>query len=204
MACAGEAKRRWALQAPLQGVLVRRAGSASASADWTDPCAWTCAPPVRLSKGAMMGLLASASCLVRWKMCLGKPVRDEMDDGPSDLPSDFAQWEDECVRRWLPAAAARTRPAVFPPSSLLVVKLRIHANASSSQGDYFPDYQGGDNYDAACDYLLHRFVSLNQSAATKQICAHYTCATDTQQIKFVLSAIQDILLQLHLRECGLL
>ncbi|KAK0194817.1 heterotrimeric G protein alpha subunit B [Armillaria mellea] len=74
----------------------------------------------------------------------------------------------------------------------------------SPLGDYFPDYTGGDNYDAACDYLLHRFVSLNQSAATKQIYAHYTCATDTQQIKFVLSAIQDILLQLHLRECGLL
>ncbi|CAK5278873.1 unnamed protein product [Mycena citricolor] len=67
-----------------------------------------------------------------------------------------------------------------------------------------PRLPGGDNYDAACEYLLHRFVSLNQSAATKQIYAHYTCATDTQQIKFVLSAIQDILLQLHLRECGLL
>lgn len=76
--------------------------------------------------------------------------------------------------------------------------------AHSPLRDYFPDYNGGDNYDAACDYLLHRFVSLNQSAASKQIYAHYTCATDTQQIKFVLSAIQDILLQLHLRECGLL
>ena len=53
----------------------------------------------------------------------------------------------------------------------------------SPLGDYFPDYAGGDNYDAACDYLLQRFVSLNQSAATKQIYAHYTCATDTQQIK---------------------
>lgn len=85
--------------------------------------------------------------------------------------------------------------------------------------DFFSDYTGGDNYDAACDYLLHRFVSLNQAASTKQIYAHYTCATDTQQIKceffvltscrnslsvVVLSAIQDILLQLHLRECGLL
>ena len=90
----------------------------------------------------------------------------------------------------------------------------------SPLGDYFPDYTGGNNYDLACDYLLHRFVSLNQSAVTKQIYAHYTCATDTQQIKcmtfflsmlpftqrflVVLSAIQDILLQLHLRECGLL
>ena len=53
----------------------------------------------------------------------------------------------------------------------------------SPLGNYFPDYAGGDDYDAACNYLLHRFVSLNQSAATKQIYAHYTCATDTQQIK---------------------
>lgn len=58
----------------------------------------------------------------------------------------------------------------------------------SPLGDYFPDFNGGDNYDAACAYLLNRFVSLNQSAATKQIYAHYTCATDTQQIKCTLSA----------------
>jgi guanine nucleotide-binding protein subunit alpha len=53
----------------------------------------------------------------------------------------------------------------------------------SPLGDYFPDLDGDNNYDAACDYLLHRFVSLNQSAAMKQIYAHYTCATDTLQIK---------------------
>lgn len=64
-----------------------------------------------------------------------------------------------------------TRPSIYGADTALF------------KGDYFPDYQGGDNYDAACDYLLHRFVSLNQSAATKQIYAHYTCATDTQQIK---------------------
>ncbi|KAI9437440.1 heterotrimeric G protein alpha subunit B [Lactarius indigo] len=52
--------------------------------------------------------------------------------------------------------------------------------------------------------IRFRFVSLNQSAATKQIYAHYTCATDTNQIRFVLNAISDILLQIHLRECGLL
>lgn len=39
---------------------------------------------------------------------------------------------------------------------------------------------------------------------TRPLDAHYTCATDTNQIKFVLGATQDILLQLHLRDCGLL
>ncbi|KAJ7457743.1 hypothetical protein FB451DRAFT_1564097 [Mycena latifolia] len=89
------------------------------------------------------------------------------------------------------------------------------------RGDYFPEYTGGGNYDAPCDYLLHRVVLLNQSATTKQIYAHYMSATDTQQTKsacpffsphsyglrrhtIVPSTIQDIVLQLHLRECGLL
>ncbi|KAJ4470241.1 guanine nucleotide binding protein alpha subunit [Lentinula aciculospora] len=72
----------------------------------------------------------------------------------------------------------------------------------SPLGDYFPDYTGGDNYDAACEFLLQKFKKLNQNAATKQIYTHYTCATDTRQIKFVLTAVQDILLQLHIRESG--
>jgi len=75
------------------------------------------------------------------------------------------------------------------PQILFLNKIDLFAEKLpySPLGNYFPDYTGGDNYDAACDYLLHRFVSLNQSAATKQIYAHYTCATDTQQIKCQLS-----------------
>jgi len=120
-------------------------------------------------------------------------------------------YEDESVNRMQEAltlfdSICNSRWFVKTSIILFLNKIDLFAEKlpNSPLGDYFPDYMGGDNYDAACDYLLHRFVSLNQSAATKQIYAHYTCATDTQQIKFVLSAIQDILLQLHLRECGLL
>ncbi|CAG8484455.1 2880_t:CDS:2 [Ambispora gerdemannii] len=73
----------------------------------------------------------------------------------------------------------------------------------SPMNTYFPDYEGGDNYDAACDYILNRFVSLNQSDV-KQIYTHFTCATDTQQIKFVMAAVNDIIIQTNLRDCGLL
>ncbi|RXW12157.1 hypothetical protein EST38_g13696 [Candolleomyces aberdarensis] len=52
--------------------------------------------------------------------------------------------------------------------------------------DYFPDLSGGDNCGAACDYLLHRFVYLNQSAPIRQMYAHYARARDTQQIKCAL------------------
>ena len=68
---------------------------------------------------------------------------------------------------------------------------------------YFPDYNGGNSYEAACEYILNRFVSLNQSDA-KQIYTHFTCATDTQQIRFVMAAVNDIIIQNNLREVGLL
>ncbi|GAW00685.1 guanine nucleotide binding protein alpha subunit [Lentinula edodes] len=120
-------------------------------------------------------------------------------------------YEDESVNRMQEAltlfdSICNSRWFVKTSIILFLNKIDLFAEKlpRSPLGDYFPDYTGGNNYDAACEYLLRRFVSLNQSAATKQVYAHYTCATDTQQIKFVLSAIQDILLQLHLREAGLL
>ena len=78
----------------------------------------------------------------------------------------------------------------------------------SPMKSYFPDYEGkldqngingrswqksntaegGPDYAAACDYILNRFVSLNQHE-TKQIYTHFTCATDTTQIRFVMAAV---------------
>jgi guanine nucleotide-binding protein G(i) subunit alpha len=52
---------------------------------------------------------------------------------------------------------------------------------------------GGDDYDAACDYILNRFVSLNQSEV-KQIYTHFTCATDTTQIRFVMAAVNGYII----------
>ncbi|KAI9260670.1 guanine nucleotide-binding protein subunit alpha [Phascolomyces articulosus] len=67
----------------------------------------------------------------------------------------------------------------------------------------FSDFQGPETFDAASDYILNRFVSLNQSDS-KQIYTHFTCATDTQQIRFVMAAVNDIIIQNNLREGGLL
>jgi guanine nucleotide-binding protein G(i) subunit alpha len=63
----------------------------------------------------------------------------------------------------------------------------------SPMKNYFPDYEGGADYAAACDYILNRFVSLNQ-AEQKQIYTHFTCATDTTQIRFVMAAVNGKLL----------
>jgi guanine nucleotide-binding protein G(i) subunit alpha len=61
----------------------------------------------------------------------------------------------------------------------------------SPMKNYFPDYEGGDDYALACDYILNRFVSLNQHE-TKQIYTHFTCATDTTQIRFVMAAVNGM------------
>jgi guanine nucleotide-binding protein G(i) subunit alpha len=86
----------------------------------------------------------------------------------------------------------------------------------SPMKNYFPDYEGthswfagrpfmpdppkncpsdwetgGPDYAAACDYILNRFVSLNQHD-TKQVYTHFTCATDTTQIRFVMAAVNGM------------
>ncbi len=88
------------------------------------------------------------------------------------------------------------RPKVFSFANIMLqilflnkIDLFAEKLPNSPLGDYFEDFTGGDSYDMACEYLLHRFVSLNQNAATKQIYAHYTCATDTNQIKCMLFLI---------------
>jgi len=118
-------------------------------------------------------------------------------------------YEDESVNRMQEAltlfdSICNSRWFVKTSIILFLNKIDLFAEKllRSPLSDYFPDYQGGSNYDSACDYLLQRFCSLNQTG--KQIYARFTCATDTKQIKFVLSAIQDIILQQHLRDIGML
>lgn len=69
--------------------------------------------------------------------------------------------------------------------------------------DYFTDYQGGPDYELACEYFRQNFEQLNMSE-TKQIYTHYTCATDTNQIRFVMAAVNDIIIQNSLRQAGLM
>ncbi len=68
----------------------------------------------------------------------------------------------------------------------------------SPMKNYFPDYEGGDDYAAACDYILNRFVNLNQHES-KQIYTHFTCATDTTQIRFVMTAVNGMYILLDSR-----
>ena len=69
--------------------------------------------------------------------------------------------------------------------------------------DYFPEYDGPNEFQPVVEFFTERFRSINQSD-TKQIYVHCTCATDTDQIRFVMAAVNDIVIQKNLRNVGLL
>jgi len=55
---------------------------------------------------------------------------------------------------------------------------------------YFPDYDGGKDYDKAIDYLKTTFKSLNRTA--KDLYIHVTVATETDSVSLILDSITGI------------
>ncbi|RCN40552.1 g-protein alpha subunit [Ancylostoma caninum] len=73
----------------------------------------------------------------------------------------------------------------------------------SHLADYFPEYDGPPRDPiAAREFILKMFVDLNPDA-DKIIYSHFTCATDTENIRFVFAAVKDTILQHNLKEYNL-
>eukprot|EP00128_Syssomonas_multiformis_P017470 Colp12_sorted_trinity150504_noHs@4119 len=69
---------------------------------------------------------------------------------------------------------------------------------------YFPNFPGPDgNIDSAKEFILDMFVKLNRNES-KPLYPHFTCATDTENIRFVSIAVKDTILQHNLRDYGLM
>ncbi|KAK3595454.1 hypothetical protein CHS0354_003446 [Potamilus streckersoni] len=69
--------------------------------------------------------------------------------------------------------------------------------------DYFPEFDGPKkDAQAAREFILRMFVDLNPDP-DKIIYSHFTCATDTENIRFVFAAVKDTILQLNLKEYNL-
>lgn len=68
---------------------------------------------------------------------------------------------------------------------------------------HFPDYPGklGD-YESGLKYFENIFLSLNRT--NKPIYVHHTCATDTSSMRFVLSAVTDLIIQQNLKKSGII
>eukprot|EP00076_Gallus_gallus_P049600 XP_429163.2 guanine nucleotide-binding protein subunit alpha-14 isoform X3 [Gallus gallus] len=68
---------------------------------------------------------------------------------------------------------------------------------------YFPEYTGPkQDVKAAGDFILKLYQDQNPDKQ-KVIYSHFTCATDTENIRFVFAAVKDTILQLNLREFNL-
>jgi len=65
----------------------------------------------------------------------------------------------------------------------------------------FPDYRGEDLFDASADFIRQRFLDVNKQ--DKMVFAHYTCATDTQNVERVFEACKLVILKGNLEKLGL-
>ena len=58
----------------------------------------------------------------------------------------------------------------------------------------------GNDYDKCIQATKEVFIDLNKDAASRQVYCHATCATDTSNISFVMSAVFDVILKENLRK----
>jgi len=62
------------------------------------------------------------------------------------------------------------------------------------------EYTGGADYHSAIDHVKARFLALNDRPEQRQIYAHATCATDSDNMEFVMASVFDIILKENLRK----
>ncbi|KJE93958.1 guanine nucleotide binding protein [Capsaspora owczarzaki ATCC 30864] len=82
---------------------------------------------------------------------------------------------------------------------LLEEKIRVKALPA----DEFPDYNGGNNPEAAKAYIKDIFMKIGRETEHKRVYPHFTTAISTENVKRVFDACKDIIQQLHLMQYGL-
>ncbi|KAG9281845.1 guanine nucleotide-binding protein subunit alpha-11-like [Astyanax mexicanus] len=72
----------------------------------------------------------------------------------------------------------------------------------SNLADYFPAYQGPkQDLDAAKKFILEMYQM--QNSERRRMYAHYTCATDTENIRLIFKAVKDTIMRIHLDQFSL-
>ena len=67
----------------------------------------------------------------------------------------------------------------------------------------YEPFPGNNSYEDASAFMQKRFESLNRKH-TKGLYTHFTCATDTNNMQFVLLSLTDIIIKNNLNDCGVL
>eukprot|EP00128_Syssomonas_multiformis_P005471 Colp12_sorted_trinity150504_noHs@6699 len=72
----------------------------------------------------------------------------------------------------------------------------------SNLADFFPEYDGGPNPEAAMRFIESKFIDLGKPTAQKRVYPHHICAIDTQIVDSVFKSAQHIILTANLRYYG--
>lgn len=65
-------------------------------------------------------------------------------------------------------------------------------------------HTGANTYEEAGRFILDQFCKIpTRNSGSSKLYSHFTCATDTENIKFVFSAITDVIIKHNLQDCGL-
>jgi len=105
-------------------------------------------------------------------------------------------FEDICDSRWF----VKTSIILFLNKKDLF-REKIEGNVPLTK--CFPNYTGPNNYRAACAYIKAEFKARNHHPE-KRIYTHFTCATDTSNIRRVFDIVKVIIVRTHLIEVGLM
>jgi len=66
---------------------------------------------------------------------------------------------------------------------------------------FFVNYTGPNEFDPAVEHVKTQFLALNTIEGRK-LYSHVTCATDTENVKFVFRAVQDIFINNTIKDIG--
>ncbi|KAI9342660.1 guanine nucleotide binding protein, alpha subunit [Obelidium mucronatum] len=69
--------------------------------------------------------------------------------------------------------------------------------------NYFPEFQGPNTYERGSEFFARQFLTLNKNPE-KKIYVHFTWATDTKQIKKILTMVNEIILSSNMASIGLM
>lgn len=123
---------------------------------------------------------------------------------------DQSLYEDESVNRLqesvtLFESVANSR--YFANSSIILFLNKIDLfqqklRAGTQLRDYCPDYTGENDYEPAAQYMAKKFRTLYRRP--NELYQHFTCATDTKQVRIVLISVNDTILRKNLAYSGLM
>lgn len=117
------------------------------------------------------------------------------DERVNRMHESFALFEALCNSRWF-----QNTPFILFLNKVDLLEAKLKRSPINR---YFPEYQKDPhNVDKVLDYFETLLLKMNKTL--KPIYVHRTCATDTNTIGFVLSAVTDMIIQQNLKQSGIM